>query len=71
MDVSANLGPKNEAYMIYLMPPAGGHSLYNDDKGIKVTIIFTPLLSAAPVKKRRANAKAPVITKISYTPGSH
>jgi hypothetical protein len=48
------------------MPPAGGHSLFNDDKGIKVTIIFTPLPSAAPVKKRRANAKAPVITKISY-----
>lgn len=66
MDVSANLGPKNEAYMIYLMPPAGGHSLYNDDKGIKVTIIFTPLPSVAPVKKRRANAKAPIVTKISY-----
>jgi len=32
-----------------------------------MTIIFTPLPSVAPTgKKRRANAKAPVVTKISY-----
>jgi len=31
-----------------------------------MTIIFTPLPSVAPGKKRRANAKAPVVKKISY-----
>jgi len=31
-----------------------------------MTIIFTPLPSVVQSKKRRANAKAPVVTKISY-----
>jgi len=45
----------------------GGPSLHNDNRGIKMTINFTPIpppLEAG--KKRRANAKAPVITKIGY-----
>jgi len=47
---------------------AGGPSLYNDNKGIKMTIIFTPLLGPPldPRKKRRANAKPSVVTKIDH-----
>ncbi|KAH6869009.1 hypothetical protein BKA70DRAFT_1132100 [Coprinopsis sp. MPI-PUGE-AT-0042] len=36
-----------------------GPSAYNDNKGLKATICFTPLLD--PKKKRRANAKAPTV----------
>ncbi|EDR07888.1 uncharacterized protein LACBIDRAFT_298195 [Laccaria bicolor S238N-H82] len=44
-----------------------GRSLYNNNKGIKMTIVFTPLLPPPdPRKKRRANAKATVVTKIDH-----
>lgn len=46
---------------------AGGPSLYNDGKGIKMTLLFTPLLAPPEAgKKRRANAKPPVMTRIEY-----
>ncbi len=45
----------------------GGRSLYNEGKGIKMTIMFTALLSPLDAgKKRRANAKPPVLTKIEH-----
>jgi hypothetical protein len=50
-----------------LTGPVGGPSLHNDNRGIKMTINFTPIpppLEAG--KKRQANTKAPVITKIGY-----
>ncbi|KJA25411.1 hypothetical protein HYPSUDRAFT_109643, partial [Hypholoma sublateritium FD-334 SS-4] len=44
-----------------------GPSLYNDGKGIKMTILFTPLVTPTDAgKKRRANAKPLVMTKIEY-----
>jgi hypothetical protein len=45
----------------------GGLSEYNDEQGIKMTVVFTalpPPLAAG--KKRRSNAKLPTITKIDY-----
>jgi hypothetical protein len=46
---------------------AGGPSLYNDNQGIKMTIVFTPLHQPLEArKKRRANAKPTVITKIDH-----
>ncbi|KDR74191.1 hypothetical protein GALMADRAFT_21465, partial [Galerina marginata CBS 339.88] len=44
-----------------------GQSLYNDGKGLKMTLLFTPLLAPLEAgKRRRANAKPPVTTKIEY-----
>ncbi|KAF8812901.1 hypothetical protein BYT27DRAFT_7004650, partial [Phlegmacium glaucopus] len=44
-----------------------GPSLYNNSKGIKMTLLFTPLIAPLETgKKRRANAKPPVTTKIKY-----
>ncbi|TFK63535.1 hypothetical protein BDN72DRAFT_720902, partial [Pluteus cervinus] len=40
-------------------------SAYNEGKGIKMTIVFTPLSSPDPSKKRRANAKPTPIMKIN------
>ena len=45
----------------------GGASLYNDGKGIKLFLIFTPLLAHPTNGKRpRSNAKPPTITKINH-----
>lgn len=45
----------------------GGESLYNDRKGIKMTILFTPLPPAKTVQKRtRKNAKPVTISVIEY-----
>ncbi|KAG2111135.1 uncharacterized protein F5147DRAFT_651357 [Suillus discolor] len=41
-----------------------GQSLYNDEKGMKFTVLFTPLQPFDP--KRRRNAKPTTITKIVY-----
>ncbi|KAG0709495.1 hypothetical protein DFH29DRAFT_788789, partial [Suillus ampliporus] len=41
-----------------------GRSLYNDEKGMKFTVLFTPLQLFDP--KRRKNAKPTTITKIVY-----
>ncbi|KAG1887978.1 uncharacterized protein F5891DRAFT_1199420 [Suillus fuscotomentosus] len=41
-----------------------GRSLYNDEKGMKFTVLFTPLQPFDP--KRRRNAKPTTITKIVY-----
>ncbi|KDR71157.1 hypothetical protein GALMADRAFT_25054, partial [Galerina marginata CBS 339.88] len=44
-----------------------GQSLYNDGKGLKMTLLFTPLLAPLEAgKRRRANAKPPVTTKIEH-----
>ncbi|KAF8958724.1 hypothetical protein BDZ97DRAFT_1915991 [Flammula alnicola] len=44
-----------------------GPSLYNNGKGIKMTLLFTPLIAPLePGKKRRANAKPPVMTRIDH-----
>lgn len=44
----------------------GGPSMYNNNKGIKATIIFTPLPEENPSKKHRANAKPVTISKITH-----
>jgi hypothetical protein len=41
--------------------------MYNDNKGIKMTLVFTPLPPPPKDgKRRRSNAKAPSVTKINY-----
>ena len=51
-----------------LIPEQGGASAYNDNKGIKMHIEFTPLPSAPSKdgKRPRSNAKPKTITKIRY-----
>ncbi|KAF9030612.1 hypothetical protein BJ165DRAFT_932956 [Panaeolus papilionaceus] len=41
-----------------------GFSNFNDNQGIKMNIVFTPL--EKPGSKKRANAKATVISRIDY-----
>lgn len=42
-------------------------SVYNDGKGIKISLKFIPQLPRAkPNKKRRKNAKAPSVNKVFY-----
>ncbi|KAF8149570.1 hypothetical protein B0H34DRAFT_637620, partial [Crassisporium funariophilum] len=44
-----------------------GQSLYNNGKGLKMTLLFTSLLAPLEAGKRcRANAKPPVTTNIEY-----
>ena len=50
------------AYLLLL----GGRSEYNNNQGIKATVLFTPIPSANPSKKRRANAKVPVVSKLTF-----
>jgi hypothetical protein len=45
---------------------SGGPSLYNDNQGIKLTVLFTPIPVVNRTKRRRANAKTPVLSKLTY-----
>jgi hypothetical protein len=45
---------------------SGGASAYNDNKGIKATLLFSPIPTANRSKKHRANAKAPVVSRLTY-----
>ncbi len=52
---------------ILLTRSVGGPSLHNDNRGIKITVNFTPIPPSLEAgKKCQANAKAAVVTKISY-----
>lgn len=44
----------------------GGASMYNNNQGVNVIIVFTPLPGENPSKKRRANAKPATISKITH-----
>jgi hypothetical protein len=49
------------------LPPAHSESLYNDGKGIKVSLCFIPLLPPAKAgSKRRKNAKAKPENRVFY-----
>jgi len=49
------------------MNSKGGESLYNNGKGIKIFLMFTPLPTRPTNGKRpRSNAKAPTVTKINH-----
>jgi hypothetical protein len=45
---------------------SGGPSQYNNNQGIKLTVLFTPIPVVDRTKRRRANAKAPLLSKITY-----
>jgi hypothetical protein len=45
---------------------SGGPSQHNNNQGIKLTVLFTPIPVVDQTKRRQANAKAPLLSNITY-----